>query len=122
MEILVSNKGKDMIGYDGNLYRKDKSRTYTINWTCVKEGCRGRLTTSLDYQEQLRNNEIPVETGDHADPPDPAGIQVKKIENRVTQLATRNAPSLQPFRCGARLRKSSIPYMTTLLNLDAMLG
>ena len=94
MEIVVSNKGKDMIGYNGNLYRKDKSRTYTINWRCVKEGCKGRLTTSLDYQKQIRNNEIPVETGDHAHPPDPAGVQVKKIENRVTQLAasTSQAP------------------------------
>lgn len=47
-----------------------------------------RLTTSLDYQKQIRNNEIPVETGEHAHPPDPAGVQVKKIENRVTQLAS----------------------------------
>ena len=47
MEILVSKKGKDMIGYNGNLYRKDKSRTYTINWRYVKEGCKGRFTCAL---------------------------------------------------------------------------
>ena len=49
---------------------------------------KGRLTTSFDYQKQIRNSEIPVETGDHAHPPDPAGVQAKKIENRVTQLAS----------------------------------
>ena len=94
MEILVSNKGKDLIGYNGYLYRKDKKRTYTLNWRCVKDGCKGRLTTSLDYQKQIRNNEIPVETGEHAHPPDPVGVQVKKIENRVTHLAssTTQAP------------------------------
>ena len=40
------------------------------------------------------NNEIPVETGKHAHPPEPAGMQFQKIENRVTLLAssTTQAP------------------------------
>ena len=39
----------------------------------------------------------------------------------ISSRQTRSARSLQTFCCGARLRKSSIPHMTTLLNADLML-
>ena len=36
----------------------------------------------------------------------------------ISTRRTRYAHLLQPYRCGARLRKSSVPYMTTLLNQE----
>ena len=36
----------------------------------------------------------------------------------VSGRNTRNMDMLQPFCCSARLRKSAIPYMTSLLNED----
>jgi len=36
----------------------------------------------------------------------------------ITNRATRNNNALQSFRCGARLRKSAIPHITTLLNCN----
>ena len=36
----------------------------------------------------------------------------------ISGRATRNVCALQPFCCGARLRKSTVPHMTALLNLD----
>ena len=76
-----------------------------------------QLQSLADRRERLclRFAKQMLKSADHRDmlPPERGAISGR---------ATRNAPSLQPFRCGARLRKSSIPYMTTLLNLDAMLG
>jgi len=36
----------------------------------------------------------------------------------ISGRTTRHSHNLQPFRCGMRLRKSAIPYMTVLLNSD----
>ena len=36
----------------------------------------------------------------------------------ITNRATRHSNTLQSFRCGARLRKSAIPHITTLLNCN----
>ena len=78
-----------MIGYHGYLYRKDNSKTHTINWRCAKDGCKGWLITSFDYKLQIRSNENPIETGEHCHPPGPAGVQIKQIENKVVQLASQ---------------------------------
>ena len=36
----------------------------------------------------------------------------------ISGRRTRGMDTLQPFRCSARLRKSTIPHMTSLLNAD----
>ena len=39
----------------------------------------------------------------------------------ISGRRTRYMQMLQPFRCGARLRKSAVPHITTLLNADIQL-
>ena len=72
-----------------------------------------RLQSLANRREQLclRLAKQIMKSTDHRDilPPE-RGI--------ISGRATRNVCTLQPFCCGARLRKSTVPHMTTLLNLD----
>ena len=76
MELIQSRKGSDMISYDGFLYRKDKTKLNTINWRCAKAGCKGRLTTRLQYRQQ---QQTPVSSGVHMHPPNPAEVAVRRV-------------------------------------------
>ena len=45
-----------------------------------------------------------------------------KQRGAITGRMTRTRNALETFCCGARLRKSSIPYITSLINLDILLS
>ncbi|XP_076820927.1 uncharacterized protein LOC143466174 [Clavelina lepadiformis] len=91
MDFIISRKGSDMISYEGFLYRKDKTKLNTINWRCAKTGCKGRLTTSLQYREQQQPL---VSSGVHTHPPNPLEVAARRVENSVKTAAvrTRNPP------------------------------
>ncbi|XP_064104029.1 uncharacterized protein LOC135213860 [Macrobrachium nipponense] len=52
MEVIKSQKGKDLLSYDGYLYRKNKTNKTSQNWRCVMKDCRGTLKTVPNYQEK----------------------------------------------------------------------
>lgn len=80
-----------MISYEGFLYRKDKIQLNTINWRCAKTGCKGRLTTSLQFRQQ---QQTPVISGVHMHPPNPAEVAVRRVENtlKTAAVTTRDPP------------------------------
>ena len=80
-----------MISHEGFLYRRDKTKLNTVNWRCAKGGCKGRLTTSLQYRQQ---QQPPVSSGVHMHPPNPAEVAVRRVENTVKTAAvtTRDPP------------------------------
>ena len=86
MDFITSRKGSDMISHEGFLYRKDKTKLNTINWRCAKTGCKGRLTTSLQYREQ---QQPPVSSGVHTHPPNPTEVAARRVENSVKTAAVR---------------------------------
>ena len=51
MELGRSSKGGELVHFHGYTYRKDKVRLNVVTWRCVKEKCKGRLTTSLQYAD-----------------------------------------------------------------------
>lgn len=59
------------------------------HWRCTVDKCKGRLATPLEYREC-----VPVEQGMHSHPPDPAKIEVRKVEERVKETAanTQDTP------------------------------
>ena len=70
-----------------------------------------KLDSLADRRTQLclRFAKILLSSAEHRDilPPERGEISARR---------TRYAHLLQPYRCGARLRRSSVPYMTSLLN------
>lgn len=84
MELVDSLKcdGK-MASYAGYLYRKDKQHQSTTNWRCAVRGCKGRLITANNAPD----NSEPTVRGEHSHVPDPARIEVKKLQGNVTQKA-----------------------------------
>ncbi|KAF0992127.1 hypothetical protein HZS_5901, partial [Henneguya salminicola] len=54
MEILKSNKGKDMIAYDGFMYIIGKKMQEKVYWVCKNSDCKGTAVTSINYQEEGR--------------------------------------------------------------------
>ena len=63
----------------------------TINWRCAKAGCKGRLTTSLQYRQQ---QQPPVSSGVQMHQPNPAEVAIQRVENTVKTAAvtTRDPP------------------------------
>jgi hypothetical protein len=55
MEIIKSNKGKDLLTYDGYIYAFNKKTTANIYWRCQDRTCNAGATTSVDYST---NSEI----------------------------------------------------------------
>lgn len=52
MKIIVSNRRKNKISYKGFTYRKDKATQAIIAWRCEVKVCKGRLNTSLEYENE----------------------------------------------------------------------
>jgi hypothetical protein len=90
MEIVPSAK-KDgiLVFYQGYLYRKDREFVTTISWRCTVKGCKGRLSTNRDLDQE------PTVRGDHLHAPDPARAEVKKVQATVCDRALS---SLDPPR------------------------
>ena len=83
MEIIVSNRGKNKIAYNGFIYRKDKATQKTITWSCEVKSCKGRLSTSLEYE----NDRTCTEKGEHSHVPDPVKVGEEKVKEKVRQAA-----------------------------------
>ena len=55
MDVIVSNRGKNKLAYNGFIYRKDKATQTTITWRCEVKGCKGRLLIeALRREESLQ--------------------------------------------------------------------
>ena len=83
MEILVSSRGKNKLGYNGFIYRKDKDTQTTISWRCEVKGCKGRLSTTLEY-ERDRNC---TERGEHFHAPEPAEVSEEVVKGKMYKAA-----------------------------------
>lgn len=90
MEIIVSNRGQNKIAYNGFIYRKDKATQTTIAWRCEVKGCKGRLSTSLEYEKD-RNC---TDKGEHFHAPDPVKVGMDKVKEKVckTAVTTHDPP------------------------------
>ena len=86
MEVLRSKKGRDLIGYNGNIYRKDRDSATRITWRCRKTKCKGRLSTRNPPIE----GEDAVEVGEYAHAPEPAEVEVERLRTKVIQGASTN--------------------------------
>ncbi|KAL8601677.1 hypothetical protein ACOMHN_033853 [Nucella lapillus] len=64
MEVIQSRYSNDKILYNWYLYRRDRVNKTTVNWRCVQDKCKGRISTPLDY----RNGAIPNVKNDHNHP------------------------------------------------------
>ena len=80
MELPSLKKEGNLISFRGYLYRKGKKHTSTINWRCTVRACKGRLITNREPSD----GDVPVERGEHAHLPNPARVEVKKLQCRVT--------------------------------------
>jgi hypothetical protein len=64
MAQILKGRKKALLAYNGFIYRRDKARAKTMNWRCmIREGCKGRLITAIDYEE----DESPIEKGENCD-------------------------------------------------------
>ena len=52
MEIIKSNKGKNMIAHNGYIYVKGKRVGQKIYWICKNASCKGTAVTSINYEEE----------------------------------------------------------------------
>lgn len=93
MDVVKSSRGKDQLGYEGHLYRRDKGYPASINWRCVKDKCKGRLTTGVNYDD---GGEDVLLTGEHSHGPDPAAIEVLVVKTAALTAAVET--TRQPRR------------------------
>ena len=83
MDIIVSSRGKNKIAYKGYIYRKDKATQTTISWRCEVKGCKGRLSTTLEYESD-RNC---TEKGEHSHAPEPVKVGEERVKEKVLKAA-----------------------------------
>jgi len=83
MEVIPNARGGSLIGFDGYLYRKDREAKHHISWRCARPGCKARLTSPLS-PAGLEPSSL---HGDHCHAPDPAKVEVKKLQARVREKA-----------------------------------
>ena len=85
MEFIKSHvKDGQMVLYKGYFFRKDKTDKATINRRCAVKSCKGRLTATINAE----NDDVPARvSGEHFHAPYPACIEVKKVHARVTEKA-----------------------------------
>lgn len=58
MEILKSNKNKNMIVFNGYIYVVDKCKNEKIYWRCNIRDCPGRCITRVNYEQEESPNNI----------------------------------------------------------------
>ena len=119
VESLV--KEGQLVSFGGYLYRKDKTNKTTINWRCAVKACKGRLTTTIN----AKNGDVPTRVGgEHVHAPDPARIEVKKVQSRVTEKAVNTqepprriiADEIQPLSQEAASRLRSNRNLEVMIN------
>lgn len=83
IQFLVAFKtNPSWIGYNGFIYRKDKA-TQTITWCFEVKGCKGWLSTTLEY-ERDRNC---TEKGEHSRAPNPVKVGEERVKEKVCKAA-----------------------------------
>ncbi|CAG5026159.1 unnamed protein product [Parnassius apollo] len=88
MELIQSQKGKDLLLSGGYRYRKARTNTDgSVSWRCAETACRGRVKVSLE------NVVVNVTRQSHA--PDPAKNEAKKS---VSNMKWRAADTLEKPR------------------------
>ena len=83
MDIILSSRGRNKIAYNGYIYRKDKATQTTISWRCEVKGCKGRLSTTLEYESD-RNC---TEKGEHSHAPDVIKVGEEMVKEKVLKAA-----------------------------------
>jgi len=90
MEIIKSNKGKNMISYDEYIYLQSKKMGNKIYWKCQNSQCRATAITALnyleDYQIKLKNVHNHNQNYDL--------IEGLKIKNRIKENSVNNFNSV----------------------------
>ncbi|XP_068215859.1 uncharacterized protein [Palaemon carinicauda] len=84
MEVIKSQKGEDLLSYDGFLYRKNTKNNTSQNWRCVMKDCRGTLKTAPNFQEMC---EVKIGQG-HNHAPDPARQNVRMDLGKMNEQAS----------------------------------
>ena len=87
VEIMVSQRGKPKLGYQGHVYVKDKLSKdgRTQFWRCQDVGsCKGRLHTSVESNEVLRI------VGTHSDEPDPTNLEMCRKISSLKEMAMQS--------------------------------
>ncbi|KAL4123135.1 hypothetical protein QTP88_015362 [Uroleucon formosanum] len=81
MELVKSNKYKDLLLYGGFLHREDKKQNNTIYWCCVESLLKCRIVTI--------NGEIKSQPKEksHNHVPDPCKIHSKMAVNNIKEAA-----------------------------------
>ncbi|CAK1591269.1 unnamed protein product [Parnassius mnemosyne] len=88
MELIQSQKGKDLLLSDGYRYRKARTNTDgSVSWRCAETPCRGRVKVSLEN--------VMVNVTRHSHAPDPAKNEAKKS---VSNMKRRAADTLEKPR------------------------
>ena len=87
MEVIKSQKGNDLVSFEGFLYRKNTTNQTTQNWRCVIKDCRGTLKTVLNYKENCE-----VKLGqEHNHAPDPARQSVRIALTEMNEEASNSS-------------------------------
>lgn len=80
-----SQKGGEILFYDGYRYRVDRVNEYSTSWRCTYRGCRGRLVSSGSAKNI---------TTEHNHAPNPAQIEVDGAKESIKSMA--RSTYLQP--------------------------
>ena len=76
-----------MVGHNGYTYRKDSSNITSVNWRCSVRGCKGRLSTPVNYSGP---DITPVEKGTHNHAPNPAKVGASAAVSRLKRAAVES--------------------------------
>lgn len=88
MEIIKSQKDKDLLLTDGYRYRKARTNTDgSVSWRCAETPCRGRVKVSLQN--------VMVNVTQHSHAPDPSKNEAQKA---VSNMKRRAATTLEKPR------------------------
>ena len=89
MNIIKSQKGSDQLCHQGFIYRKNTLNKATQNWRCIIKGCRGTVTTAINYQ----NSADVIQGQKHSHAPDVPQVKAKIAVNQMKgEAQTSNAP------------------------------
>ncbi|KAE9532426.1 hypothetical protein AGLY_010049 [Aphis glycines] len=109
-QMLKTEKGKDMLCYDGYIFLKEKENDTKSIWKCnqyYKNKCRGRL--HLSEGKILKNT-------DHNHVPNSSEIQVKKTLNKLKDIASNNSDMSTQSVIGSALNRIPIESSGQLPN------
>lgn len=87
MEIITSQRGKDILVFSGYKFRKNRITKTTQTWRCTQSDCSGTASTPLNYREDRI-----VRVGrDHNHIPDPSSLNVEQAMSRMQDQAATSA-------------------------------